>query len=244
MTTTTVDAAIERAARVLREQGAREVYLFGSAAEGRLRDGSDIDLAVTGLPPERFFEAMGLAADVLDRPLSLVDLDEDTPFTRYLRTAGDLRLWDKLTAQVNVELEQLDELLATYRRLLKRCETSAPDEIELAALAAMLHSLYNGVENLLKRIAVEAGEGLPSGEVWHRRLLDQMAEASEVRPAVLSEELRTRLRLYLDFRHVFRHSYTFDLRWDKMRPLVLYCEETVAALRESLETFLKEGRGG
>ena len=85
------DDAIAAAARLLREQGAREVYLFGSAATGRLRDGSDIDLAVAGLPPERFLRAMGLAADVLDRPLSLVDLDEDTPFTRYLQAEGGLQ---------------------------------------------------------------------------------------------------------------------------------------------------------
>jgi len=83
--------AIDEAARVLRAQGAREVYLFGSAATGRLRAGSDVDLAVAGLPPERFFRAVGLATDVLDRPLSLVDLDEDTPFTRYLRTQGELQ---------------------------------------------------------------------------------------------------------------------------------------------------------
>lgn len=88
---TTENEAITRASRILREQGATEVYLFGSAATGRLRDGSDIDLAIAGLPPERFFRAMGLAADVLDRPLSLVDLDEDTPFTRYLRADGGLQ---------------------------------------------------------------------------------------------------------------------------------------------------------
>ncbi len=89
---TTLSEAIRAAARVLREQGAREVYLFGSAATGRLHDGSDVDLAVAGLPPERFFRAMGLAADLLDRPLSLVDLDEDTPFTRYLKAEGGLQL--------------------------------------------------------------------------------------------------------------------------------------------------------
>ncbi|MEI6502250.1 MAG: hypothetical protein WCP21_14635 [Armatimonadota bacterium] len=119
-----------------------------------------------------------------------------------------------------------------------------PDEIELAALAAMLHSFDNGVENLLKRIAVETGEGLPVGDVWHRRLLDQMAGATDDRPAVLSEDLRSRLRLYLDFRHVFRHSYTFDLRWDKMRKPVLHCDETLTALRASLEGFWGEGRRG
>jgi len=33
---------------------------------------------------------MGRAGDLLDRPLHLVDLDEDNPFTRYLRTEGVL----------------------------------------------------------------------------------------------------------------------------------------------------------
>jgi len=89
---TALEEAIRAAARVLREQGATEVYLFGSDGTGRLHGHSDIDLAVAGLPPERFFRAMGMAADLLDRPLGLVDLDDDTPFTRYLRAKGDLRL--------------------------------------------------------------------------------------------------------------------------------------------------------
>jgi predicted nucleotidyltransferase len=82
---------IARAAAILREAGAREVYLFGSAATGKMHEGSDVDLAVSGLPPRQFFPAMGRASDVLSRPLSLVDLDEDSPFTRYLRDEGELR---------------------------------------------------------------------------------------------------------------------------------------------------------
>jgi len=83
--------AIERAAAALKAYGATEVYLFGSAASGRLREGSDVDLAVSGLPPDRFFQAMGPAGEQLDRPLNLVDLDEDTPFTRYLKEEGELQ---------------------------------------------------------------------------------------------------------------------------------------------------------
>jgi uncharacterized protein len=86
-----LDRAIEQAAAILKEAGAREVYLFGSAAAGTLRDNSDIDMAVSGLPPEKFFEAMGRAGDVLPRPLDLVDLDDAAPFTRYLREEGELR---------------------------------------------------------------------------------------------------------------------------------------------------------
>ena len=82
---------IERAAAVLKEAGAREVYVFGSAASGKMREDSDIDIAVSGLPPEKFFQAMGDAADALQRPLDLVDIDEVNPFTRYLREEGELR---------------------------------------------------------------------------------------------------------------------------------------------------------
>jgi predicted nucleotidyltransferase len=81
---------IRRAAEVLREFGVREVYLFGSAATGTLDEHSDIDIAVTGLPPEKYFKAMGAAGDILKRPLDLVDLDEDNPFTRYLKEENEL----------------------------------------------------------------------------------------------------------------------------------------------------------
>ena len=82
---------IEQAAAALRAAGAHEVYVFGSAATGKLRDGSDVDLAVSGLPPEVFFRAMGAASQILRRSLDLVDLDEDNPFTQYLRSEGELR---------------------------------------------------------------------------------------------------------------------------------------------------------
>jgi predicted nucleotidyltransferase len=82
---------IKRAAAVLKEAGASEVYLFGSGAKGNIRENSDIDLAVSGLPPEKFFQAMGLVADILQRPLDLVDLDELNPFTRYLKEEEELQ---------------------------------------------------------------------------------------------------------------------------------------------------------
>ncbi len=81
---------IERAVTVLKAAGAREVYVFGSAARGRMRENSDIDLAVSGLPPALFYRAGGQAEDALGRSLDLIDLDEDTPFTRYLKEESEL----------------------------------------------------------------------------------------------------------------------------------------------------------
>ena len=83
--------AIERAAAALKAAGAREVYLFGSAAKGGLREASDVDLAVVGLPARVFFHAMGEAHDALgSRNLDLIDLEDDNDFVRYLREHGEL----------------------------------------------------------------------------------------------------------------------------------------------------------
>ena len=86
-----IEARIAQAAAALRNEGAKEVYLFGSAATGRMREDSDIDMAVAGLPPERFFHAMGVAGDILRSTFDLVDLDEESLFTKYLKAKGKLK---------------------------------------------------------------------------------------------------------------------------------------------------------
>jgi predicted nucleotidyltransferase len=82
--------AIDQAAAILKAAGAEAVYVFGSVTEGPIGPDSDVDLAVTGLPPAKFFQVMGQAMLVLSHPLDLVDLDVDTPFTRYLKQRGKL----------------------------------------------------------------------------------------------------------------------------------------------------------
>jgi len=82
---------LQRGADLLRTAGAREVYIFGSMARGRAHEKSDIDLAVAGLPPERFFAAMARLQNLFDRNVDLVDLDDATPFTAYLKDKGLLR---------------------------------------------------------------------------------------------------------------------------------------------------------
>ena len=82
---------LEQGAALLKAAGAREVYVFSSIAKERAREDSDIDLAVAGLPPEIFFATMGRLANLFDRTVDLVDLDEASPFTTYLRSQGMLR---------------------------------------------------------------------------------------------------------------------------------------------------------
>ena len=80
--------AVLATADLLRSMGATQVYLFGSATKGGLRPDSDVDVAVRGLPPEVYFSAVSKAADLLGRPVDVVDLDDPTPLAGDLLSSG------------------------------------------------------------------------------------------------------------------------------------------------------------
>ncbi len=81
---------IELAAAELKGAGAREVYVFGSAAKGFDDSASDLDLAVAGLPAAVFYRVGARISDLVGRSVDLIDLDISTPFTRYLREENEL----------------------------------------------------------------------------------------------------------------------------------------------------------
>jgi predicted nucleotidyltransferase len=84
---------IREAAEVLESFGAKEVYLFGSAASDEMREDSDIDMAVCGLAPEVFFTAWAKAVrEFPGREMDLINLDKGDAFSKFLIENGDLHL--------------------------------------------------------------------------------------------------------------------------------------------------------
>jgi len=81
---------LERAAAELKAAGAREIFVFGSASRGNLGPDSDLDLAVSGLPPSIFYQVSARLALSLGRSVDLVNLDRPTPFTDYLLQENEL----------------------------------------------------------------------------------------------------------------------------------------------------------
>lgn len=51
----------------------------------RMGEDSDLDFAVSGLPPRNFYPAVTRAMRAPGSPVDVVDLDLPTPFTRHLR---------------------------------------------------------------------------------------------------------------------------------------------------------------
>jgi hypothetical protein len=56
---------------------------------------------------------------------------------------------EKLKAKLLFEISQIDKLLDGCKPLFDLCKIKEPDFIELSAAAMLLHSFYNGIENML-----------------------------------------------------------------------------------------------
>ena len=143
----------------------------------------------------------------------------------------------KFREQAECELELLRRLLTEHTSLFEPPRSEPPSRMQILALAAVIHSFYTGVENVFKRSAQAFDGGVPQSAMWHVALLNSMSSASQSRPAVISGSLRTRLKKYLDFRHFFRHGYSFRLAWAQMEPLVLDCAGTLDQFEAELRRF-------
>ncbi|ACB84622.1 hypothetical protein [Natranaerobius thermophilus] len=81
----------------------------------------------------------------------------------------------------------------------------------MTALASVLHSFYNGIENLFVAVAKNIDKYVPKSSNWHKELLKQMLKENEVRGPLISEDLRNKLIEYLAFRHFYRIHILFIL---------------------------------
>lgn len=73
--------------------GVKCVWLFGSALEDE-SNATDIDLAVEGLVPEKFFDFYGRLFFELPKPVDLVDLEQEPPIAIVIRATG-VRIYER-----------------------------------------------------------------------------------------------------------------------------------------------------
>jgi predicted nucleotidyltransferase len=72
---------------IARHYGAATVLLFGSNA-GRRKRGRDLDLAVEGVAPGRFFQFVGELMLALSQPVDVVALEKRSKLSTLIRREG------------------------------------------------------------------------------------------------------------------------------------------------------------
>ena len=140
--------------------------------------------------------------------------------------------------EIKEEIENLERLEKEMKFLIADIGEE-PTFKEIRISSSILHDFYSGVEKIFKKIALVVDNNLPGGETWHIDLLTQMAKQfANIRPGVISESLFEKLKEYLKFRHLFRHIYGFELKWEKIKPLCLGMSEVLNEFIKEIDKFL------
>ncbi len=140
--------------------------------------------------------------------------------------------------QINFKISDLDKLFLEYDLIFKKAENEIPDLFDMTILGSVLHSFYNELENIFETIAKNIDNNVPIGNKSHQELLHQMASENENRAEIINEELYLKLREYATFRHFYRHAYSFQLNWEKMKPLVKDIHSIWKEIKNKLEYFI------
>ena len=143
---------------------------------------------------------------------------------------------NKLKIKLSFEISQIDKLIEDGKPLLELCEEKIPNYIEISAAALLLHSFYNGIENILILIFKNNKEEV-TGEKWHSELLSKAFVSVANRKQIFKNELSDPLEEYLKFRHFIRHAYGFQLEWLAMEDLVKRVENIWNKVKEDLNVF-------
>ena len=81
---------IKKAAIILKNEGCKSVFLFGSMVTGNINKNSDIDIGIKGLPPARFFRVYASLDRELINRVDLVDFDLNSDFYGLLDSLGEV----------------------------------------------------------------------------------------------------------------------------------------------------------
>ena len=148
-------------------------------------------------------------------------------------------VYQELAERIRGELTDLDRVVQRAQRNWPQAQKTLGDQnVYMDSVALNLHGFYSGSERLFELVARNVDRTFPTGETWHRDLLQQMTEdRANVRPAVISQDSAHALDEFRRFRHLVRNVYTINLVPDRMKELMDNLPQVWGQLRVELLAF-------
>ena len=245
------DTAHRIAAALYKDFGATRVAVFGSLAEPKaFSKWSDIDIAVSGIPNDKYFRASSVTSDISGLfKVDLVDFkDCKGLFRERIQSQlipikkGAIYKVDRSALIQRISDERV-KIEGTIKKITERLEKikTAPiayrEEIE-TTIAKNLVDCYRGIENIFKQIAMDIDLRIPDGSRWHKELLIQMSESQAERQPVISEAIFEVLEEFLEFRHVFNNIYGEELIYERTEKNAKQIGELFGTLSKELDAFI------
>lgn len=134
---------------------------------------------------------------------------------------------------------EIQLLVDKAKPLLDLCKNKEPDYYYCSAIGSMLHSFYNGIEKNFILVNKNIDKCELFGDRTHKELLELATKKTEKRNPLISEDTKNLLKDYMTFRHFFRHSYDFQLKWELLKPLFFNMESTWNVVKTDFDKFAK-----
>lgn len=239
------------ASMLYQDFGATKVAVFGSLAEqDSFSKWSDIDIAVWGIPNDKYFLAVSKAMDISGLfKVDLVDFESSKGLFRE-RIQSQLIPIKKgvsyemdrgaLIQRISDECTKIDGTVGKIAERLEKIKTAPVEyreEIE-TTIAKNLVDCYRGMENIFRRIALDVDLRIPDGSRWHKELLKQMAEPQDERQPVISQETFELLQEPLEFCGVFHNIYGEELVYEKTEKNAKQIGVLFESLSKELDVFI------
>lgn len=142
-----------------------------------------------------------------------------------------------VAARILTDLQRLDRSVIEIEHGLHASTMSEHRRFILGGVALALQGMYSGLERTFQLIAEEIDHATPRGDRWHQQLLKRMASETERRSAVVSETSAAHLNEMLEFRHVIRNIYAYELDYDRVEALAREFGSWFATIRLDLLRF-------
>jgi len=147
---------------------------------------------------------------------------------------------EKLKADVLFEITLIEETVSYLKEIKTKLPVTESDRLIEPAMGTYLMNFYNGIENIIKRVCKSYYDCFPTGNTWHKDLLELSCEPPENKEAIFSEDIVKKLKKYLNFRHRFVSGYGFQLKAEKMLELVNEVEVLWKDAQKTLNSFLEK----
>ena len=109
----------------------------------------------------------------------------------------------------------------------------------MCAVGSILQSYYNGIENILLLVSKNIDNINFNSQKWHTELLMAMCAPSQKRVSLFPSKIKEQLVDYMNFRHFFRHSYGYCMKWEKVSALFINLENNWNEAKKEIQKFIR-----
>lgn len=154
----------------------------------------------------------------------------------------DSRVIRSLIHDLEFGIQELDHELDEFSPVFDLADLRSFDLVEGLAVGAALQGLYTGLEKTLLVASERLIGKLEKGDKWHEELMLRCKITVGSLPPLLSDSSIEKLRVYKNFRHVFRASNASRVAPERVQDLLRGFKPVWVAVKRDLVGFLEASR--